>query len=199
MQSTAKTSKPIALVAAVLAWLIPGAGHLYLGRRRRGVVIFLTVGLTFWAGMAMGGAMTLYSDAEGWWFAADMLAGAHGLVAWQHHKHVYEPIWEAASRRYASEGVRPNVEEGSLSLLRQLVDQEMEKRDLALVAPTDTVARAYSGVAGLLNLLCIFDALILALMGERGEPAPSPAGGPAPGSPEASASPAPRRREEAPC
>mgnify|MGYP000853354412 CR=1 FL=1 len=42
----------------------------------------------------------------------------------------------------------------------------------------DNVARAYAGIAGLLNLLCIFDATILALMGRFGEPvAPTPAVG----------------------
>ena len=40
---------------------------------------------------------------------------------------------------------------------------------MARAAPMDSVARAYSGTAGLLNLMCIFDAAILALMGRTGE------------------------------
>ena len=40
-------------------------------------------------------------------------------------------------------------------------------RDFRLVVPALAVA---AGVAGLLNLLCIFDATMLAAMGVRGEP-----------------------------
>ena len=38
-----------------------------------------------------------------------------------------------------------------------------------LVYPTDVVARAYAGIAGMLNLLCIFDAVVLAMLGHFGE------------------------------
>jgi hypothetical protein len=51
------------------------------------------------------------------------------------------------------------------------VDEVFSRWGVALVNPADTVARAYSGTAGLLNLLCMFDALMLALMGKVGEPA----------------------------
>ncbi len=54
-----KKSVPLPIVAVLLAWLIPGAGHFYLGRRVRGIIIFLVIAVTFWAGIAMGGAMTV--------------------------------------------------------------------------------------------------------------------------------------------
>ena len=41
---------------------------------------------------------------------------------------------------------------------------------MALVTPAETAARTYSGVAGLLNLACVFDAVMLSLMGVAGEP-----------------------------
>ena len=50
----------------------------------------------------------------------------------------------------------------------------LHQEKLSLVSPVDTAARAYCGVAGLLNLMCIFDALILAIMGSTGEPKPQP-------------------------
>lgn len=40
-------------LAVVLAWLIPGAGHLYLGRRRKAVVLFVLILGMFMAGQAM--------------------------------------------------------------------------------------------------------------------------------------------------
>jgi hypothetical protein len=36
--------------------------------------------------------------------------------------------------------------------------------------PAAGVARAYTGIAGMMNLLCIFDVLMLGLMGVWGEP-----------------------------
>lgn len=40
-----------------LAWLLPGAGHFYLGRRKRGAIILATVLLTFVVGVLMRGPL----------------------------------------------------------------------------------------------------------------------------------------------
>ena len=52
-----------ALVAMALAFLVPGAGHLYLGRRRRGLAFLLIVGTMLGVGLAVGGKV--YSFAGG--------------------------------------------------------------------------------------------------------------------------------------
>ncbi|MCY2931450.1 MAG: hypothetical protein NTV86_18565 [Planctomycetota bacterium] len=132
----------------LLAWLVPGAGHVYTGRMARGIIIFLVIGATFWAGVAMGGVKTVDHQAERYWFYAQMVTGVHGLAGWQRQRYAQAAI-DKDPMKYANPASPDN---------------------LALVAPVDTVARAYSGVAGLLNLLCIFDATILALMGSSGEP-----------------------------
>jgi hypothetical protein len=41
------------IMALVLGALAPGAGHLYLGRRGRGVVFFVTIGALFALGVVM--------------------------------------------------------------------------------------------------------------------------------------------------
>ena len=172
MPSTDKPFKPMVLVAMVLAWTLPGAGHLYLRKRVRGLVILITVGLTFWSGVAMGGAMTYYPEADWWWSAADMLTGVHGVAAWQHHQRVYEHAFDLAWREFQAAGYRPQTDAERQELLRQHVEKELQREGLALVSPVDTVARAYSGVAGLLNVLCILDVMFLSLMGRAGEPPP---------------------------
>ena len=53
----------------------------------------------------------------------------------------------------------------------QTYKQALVDEGLSLSYPSDTVARAYAGVAGMLNLMCIFDAVMLATMGSAGEPA----------------------------
>lgn len=150
MAKAASKSAPLPYVAMVLAWVIPGVGHYYLGRRRRAIIIFLTVGVLFWSGVAVGGVMTVDFRNERWWFVADMCSGVHGFIGWYCQKQLYHDL-----------DAKPGVG----------MDQKMQDRGVALVPPAETVARAYAGVAGLLNLLCIFDALMLAVMGVRGETA----------------------------
>ena len=146
-----KETSALPALAVLLACAIPGAGHIYLGRVGRGIIIFLTISALFWSGVAIGGVLTVDSQREKWWFAAQMLTGANGLTAWQLEKRAYQDLQKNASGR---------------SLEDRMVDKK-----IALVAPAETVARAYSGVAGLINLMCIFDVLMLSLMGVRGEPA----------------------------
>jgi hypothetical protein len=172
------TRKPLAPIAMALAWIVPGAGHVYIGRPVRGLIIFFVIGATFWGGMAIGGVMTIDSETEPWWFAADMLTGAHGMGAWQYQRRIYEGLQIDAVREADSRNIPIGMSRGEWQ--RILIDQKLAEENLALVAPTETVARAYCGVAGMLNLLCIFDAAMLAAMGVVGEQrskaqAPSPA------------------------
>jgi hypothetical protein len=53
--SSASARSPWLTVA--LAWFIPGSGHLLLGRRGRGAIIFATVLITFVVGLLMRGPM----------------------------------------------------------------------------------------------------------------------------------------------
>ena len=180
MAERKKTDQVLPLAALALAWLIPGAGHVYLGRPVRGGIIFLTIAATFWAGMAMGGVMTVDKQTERWWFVADMFAGVHGLVGWRLSERVYHrlSVELEAKRRFQEQkkdlaGQYSRAPRQALRDLRRQYFQEMLARDgLALAAPTDNVARAYAGVASLLNLLCIFDAVILALMRSAAQPPP---------------------------
>ncbi len=151
-----KETSVLPALAVLLACAIPGAGHIYLGRVGRGLIIFLTISALFWSGMAIGGVLTVDSQQEKWWFAAQMLTGANGLVAWQLEKRAYQDLQQDLQKD--AQG-------------RSLEDRMVDKK-IALVAPAETVARAYSGVAGLINLMCIFDVLMLSLMGVRGEPSP---------------------------
>jgi len=50
-------------VAMVLAWLLPGLGHYYLGKRRTAVAFFVLVAATFLAGLSFQGR--LYTIEEG--------------------------------------------------------------------------------------------------------------------------------------
>jgi len=165
MGKKVKSSNVSAVLALFLGWIVPGAGHVYIGRVKRGIVLFVTITATFWSGVAIGGVMTMDYEKERWWFAAEMLAGVHGLVGWQRQRAVYQAIDKKLLR-----------DDGYVWAARDAhVDKQLAERKIALVAPADTVARAYAGVAGLLNLMCMFDALMLGLMGRVAEPPRGPA------------------------
>ncbi|MFP4054562.1 MAG: DUF6677 family protein [Phycisphaerae bacterium] len=173
--SKAKASKPILPLGVFLAWLIPGAGHIYLGRPVRGVTIFVAVTLTFWSGIVLGGIMTIDQHYERWWFYGQMCTGVHGVVGWYRQHQVYAELQQDPDI-----GPIEGAPEGQVTAQQMMVDDRLRSSPhndhrfagLALVTPMDNAARAYTGIAGLLNLLCIFDVLALSLMGVRGEQVP---------------------------
>ena len=110
--------------AAFLAWLVPGAGHLYLGHRLKAVVFFVAIHGAFIVGMALGRFRIVevpasVQDPNFWVFLGQLCTG---LVTAVFH------------------------------LVRTALPGEPPFEKI-----TD-VARLYSYIAGLLNLLVVFDA-----------------------------------------
>ena len=109
------------IVVGLLSWLIPGAGHIYLGQRSRGIVIFLAISCAFWIGVFIGGAHSTVNWVDNRaWFFAQIFAGAYAL----------------------------------LTMLIGYLPSAM-----ASYGKTLDLATIYTGVAGLLNVLVILDAL----------------------------------------
>lgn len=120
-------------IAGFLAWLVPGLGHLYLGERGRGLVFLVTVTATFWTGVAIGGVNgTVNPHERRLWFMAQICNGGSTLAAYG---------------------------------LRQRVPARAAPAGDALEVPhwlSVEVGVHYTGVAGLLNLLVILDAIVRA-------------------------------------
>lgn len=67
--------------AIVLGWLFPGAGHWYLGERKRGVVICIAIMAAFILGIMLGGVRMVRPQTSTLWFLAQSFAGLPtGLV-----------------------------------------------------------------------------------------------------------------------
>jgi len=75
--------KPI--LTLLLAWLVPGAGHFYLGKRRQAWIYFVAITSTFLAGSIMAGGRNLWYYQYMASFYVQMLAGGPSLavLAWQ--------------------------------------------------------------------------------------------------------------------
>ena len=62
--SEAAAPKRSAVVAMILAWLVPGLGHFYLGRRRTAIAFAVIVALTFLAGLSFQGRLYTIEDGQ---------------------------------------------------------------------------------------------------------------------------------------
>jgi len=74
------TGKSIA--AGLLSWLLPGAGHWWLGHRGLGVVCFVAVTLPYLTGLAFGGVLSAVNPRTNrWLFLAEIGAGGYTTAA----------------------------------------------------------------------------------------------------------------------
>lgn len=120
--------------AGILSWVLPGAGHFFLGQRAIALVLFLAVSLPYWTGVAIGGVMNSVNPrVNKWLFAAEMLAGGYTTTCFV----------------------------ASSTLQRQTASMPIEERFRRYIAiyPGSDVAQIYLATAGLLNLLVILDAM----------------------------------------
>lgn len=136
MKSSAAHSNPAAqmLLAGIVAWVIPGGGHLVVGDRKRGIIFLVTITLTFWTGIAIGGVKNTVSPQERTlWFAGQICAGGHCLAALTWAKFIPDP---RASKQYPA--------------------------DIIGYGRSEEVSVVYTAIAGMLNILVVLDVLVRA-------------------------------------
>ena len=64
-ERTRSAAEPGALaVVCLLAWLLPGAGHLWLGRRQKGIVFLIVIPFMFVVGLLLHGRLFPLTMAE---------------------------------------------------------------------------------------------------------------------------------------
>ena len=69
------------LMAAAVAWLVPGAGHLLLGRRQKGLVFLLAVPAMFAVGLALQGRVFPFEFGQPLVALAAVASRGVGLLA----------------------------------------------------------------------------------------------------------------------
>ncbi len=117
-------------IVGLLAWIVPGLGHFFIGERVRGLIYLVTITVTFWGGVAIGGVCdTVNRQERTAWFMAQSCTGVYALTA---------HFWGQHLGRGDKDKLPP------------------ECRAHWMSAETGVV---YAGVAGLLNILVILDAL----------------------------------------
>jgi hypothetical protein len=117
-----------------LAWLIPGAGHFALNEKRRGVIIFAVILLTFLAGLYVGSIGVVDPVNAKPWYVAQLMNSPAVLLLGHHVADVYYR---------AQRGGEP-------------------ARAYLVYGRAGEVGQIYTSIAGLLNLLCIVNAIYMA-------------------------------------
>ncbi len=162
---------PIALknrrLAALLAWLVPGLGHFYQGRRGKGVLYFVCILGLFLMGMALGGTKVVFwrwlsplasPEDFRWWYLAQFWAGLIALPG----------LIQATLVRYGHDPILGGyLAEPALNVINGMHNRFGRYVDIGIV---------YTVIAGLLNILAIYDAYDGPALDDEPEPATTQAG-----------------------
>ena len=155
--------------AGILAWLLPGAGHWYQGRRTKAVIFFFCIMGTFTYGLWLGGGRVVYAawgktgEEKRLPYLCQIGTGTIALPA----------LWQA--QRYGLEGFRRTMQtkenDGKRTfsewfMAPPVLKVEVNHRAMAELDYLNyklnrrfELGTVYTMVAGLLNLLVIFDAI----------------------------------------
>lgn len=122
------------ITIGALAWLIPGAGHFALHEKKRGIIIFVVILLTFLAGLYVGSIGVVDPVNAKPWYVAQLMNSPAVLLLGNHVADTYH-----------------------------LARREGEPASAYLVyGRAGEVGQIYTSIAGLLNLLCIVNAVYMA-------------------------------------
>lgn len=183
-------------LAALLAWLIPGGGHFYQRRQTKGAIFFICILSAWILGFALGGGHVVYASWQPgdkrWHYFLQAGVGAAALPALIQGDRMrrntdpfsgetnpgYEPLWGG----FMAPPLRPVIEneadEVSAWYARRGAGYE--------------IGTWYTVIAGLLNILVIYDAyggpLAIPISGRKKEPARGPGSEGDPSRPEAASS-----------
>ncbi len=132
-------------LAALLAWLVPGAGHLYQRRTGKGLLFMVCILSTYFFGLALGEGKVVYASwnqvDRRWQYPLQIGAGLPALPAIVQNMRVrrgQEPLMEGL--------MAPPSSAEELSGWHKDLNMRFELGTL------------YTMIAGLLNILAIWDA-----------------------------------------
>jgi hypothetical protein len=114
------------LIVALLAWLIPGAGHFVLKEKRRAIIIFATIVPTFCIGLYIGSIGVIDTIGATPWY-----------------------VYTAQIMNSPMVAVLAHLTAGG---------------DYPVYSWSNEIGQIYTSTAGLLNLLCIINAVYLAYL-----------------------------------
>jgi hypothetical protein len=123
------------LIVAILAWIVPGAGHFFIKEKKRAAIIFVTITATFAIGL-FAGSIAVIDPVGAWpWYIGQMITTPAVALVAQAAQH--------ATMMGPNEELIPLVSYGR---------------------PHD-IGQIYTAIAGAMNLLSILSAVYMAHSG----------------------------------
>ena len=145
---TVRLRNPV--LAVLWAWLIPGAGHWYQGRRAKSVIFAVCILSTYFFGLVVGGGHVVYASMTRgdfrWHYFCQVGIGVPALPALVLNRRVRSGKPPLFGDIMAPPGP---VQRRQQDKLAQWHDELTSKFEIGTL---------YTMIAGLLNLLVIFDA-----------------------------------------
>ncbi len=158
-------------LAAFLAWLIPGAGHFYQGRHGKGFLFSVCILGTFVFGMYLGNGKVVYAS----------MRPTDARYAYFCQVGVGLPAVPAMVQAYRVKNHRRPLLGGFMAPPNLRNPDQLSQWHLTLHSFFE-LGTVYTMIAGLLNVLAIFDAFAgpapwMAPASKKKDPPPSPPGG----------------------
>ena len=176
-------------LAAFLAWLVPGLGHIYQGRTGKGILFFVAIVGTFAYGLLLGEGCVVYaSDVSPlsrqfyhrWQYICQVGAGLPALPA-------YVQAWRERQGKQPLFGYDRNFMRPPRMDPQQVDFTTIDKAGNSVQHPNELakwyydlgdmfeLGTVFTVIAGLLNILAIYDAhggpLVIVPREEKKEPA----------------------------
>jgi hypothetical protein len=155
------------VVAGVLAWLCPGAGHLYQRRYAKGVLFMVCILGTYFFGLSLGGGHVVYAslakDDVRWHYFCQVAVGAPALPALLQTYHMRD---RNDANKLPDERNKP-LFGGIMAPPRGVTTSDhpeaIQNDELAqwhrVYHSYFELGTLYTMIAGLLNVLAIYDAV----------------------------------------
>ena len=177
-------------LAAFLAWLIPGLGHFYQGRTGKGILFFVCIVGTFYYGLYIGGGRVVYASTapvfsmqflqDRWQYVCQVGVGLPALPALVQRQRVRDgkAPWFGNERYFMrppsmapSESRDETDPNNTVNHPDELAKWNYDLGDYFEIGTVFTV------IAGLLNILAIYDAyggpLIIVPPDDKKKPLPA--------------------------
>ncbi len=149
-------------VAGLLALLLPGLGHFYLGERERGVLIAAGILGLFFGGMLIGGIDVVDSREDTIWFAGQSLVGPVAFAVDYVHQHRLKVVGkdivenrEVMRLRTANPGHTRGPDGREIEAAPGVPPPNSKS-----LGRMNELGTLFATIAGMLNLIVIIDALL---------------------------------------
>lgn len=166
------------LLTGIVGAALPGAGHIYLGEVRRGILAAVGVLGLFFGGVLLGGIDVIDSREDRLWFFVQALVGPAAFgVNWYHQNHLKAYEWSPGDAVHAQVflNARPRslnpgeqrvigritVDGRSLTLpLREEAPPGVKPPSSKSIGRMNELGTLFAAIAGMLNVIVFLDALL---------------------------------------